>query len=82
MSIYGALGEQAEYEAFLDTVAHAALEAAERARSAVPSPTEQEHDPRCISLTDSEFNGSCDCRTLRMIDEHDAHRSTEQESER
>lgn len=26
------------------------------------------HDPRCISLTDSEFNNHCDCRTLAMID--------------
>ena len=27
-----------------------------------------EHDPRCISLTDSEFNDICDCRTLAAID--------------
>lgn len=27
------------------------------------------HDPRCISLTDSEFNDHCDCRTLAMIDD-------------
>lgn len=26
------------------------------------------HDPRCISLTESEFNTHCDCSTLRMID--------------
>jgi hypothetical protein len=26
------------------------------------------HDPSCISLTDSEFNDHCDCRTLAMID--------------
>lgn len=31
-----------------------------------------EHDPRCISLTDSEFNGTCDCATLRRIDALDA----------
>lgn len=29
---------------------------------------EAEHDPRCISLTDSEFNNHCDCRTLRTLD--------------
>lgn len=29
---------------------------------------QSEHDPRCISLTDSEFNDHCDCKTLRMID--------------
>lgn len=28
-----------------------------------------EHDPRCISLTDSEFNDHCDCKTLAMIDQ-------------
>lgn len=27
------------------------------------------HDPRCISLTDSEFNDRCDCKTLAMIDQ-------------
>lgn len=27
------------------------------------------HDPRCISLTDSEFNNHCDCETLRLVDE-------------
>lgn len=26
------------------------------------------HDPRCISLTDSELNDICDCETLRIID--------------
>ncbi len=26
------------------------------------------HDPRCISLTDSEFNDACDCKTLLLID--------------
>lgn len=30
-----------------------------------------EHDPRCISLTDSEFNDHCDCATLRLIDTHE-----------
>jgi hypothetical protein len=29
------------------------------------------HDPRCISLTSSEFNCHCDCATLRLLDEGD-----------
>jgi hypothetical protein len=28
----------------------------------------REHDPRCLSLTESENNVYCDCRTLAMID--------------
>lgn len=31
-----------------------------------------EHDPRCISLTESEYSGFCDCETFRMIDAHEA----------
>lgn len=27
-----------------------------------------EHDARCISLTDSEFNRHCDCELLRTLD--------------
>lgn len=29
----------------------------------------QTHDPRCLTLTDSEFNAICDCVTLRVLDE-------------
>lgn len=29
----------------------------------------EEHDLRCISRTDSEFNGNCDCRTLKAMDD-------------
>lgn len=38
--------------------------------SAAPARAERapEHDPRCISLTDSDFNSHCDCETLRLID--------------
>lgn len=40
------------------------------ALSAAPQ-DEPKHDPRCISLTDDpEVNCYCDCRTLRMIDDH------------
>ena len=35
----------------------------------VPCPR---HDPRCISLTDSDFNGICDCKVLALIESHQA----------
>lgn len=35
------------------------------------------HDPRCISLTDGEFNDTCDCRTLAKIDEYEIRRILE-----
>lgn len=27
------------------------------------------HDPRCMTLTSTEFPEVCDCRTLRLLDE-------------
>lgn len=44
----------------------AAFEEQHRGHTKTGEPTT--HDPRCISLTDSEFNNHCDCRTLAMID--------------
>lgn len=44
----------------------AAFEEMHRGHAKTEEPTT--HDPRCISLTDSEFNDHCDCRTLAMID--------------
>ena len=29
---------------------------------------DEKHDPRCMTLTSSEFPEVCDCRTLRMLD--------------
>jgi hypothetical protein len=41
------------------------------------NPKPVEHDPRCISLTTSEFRDTCDCKILRMIDSHAANAKPE-----
>jgi hypothetical protein len=62
----GAYG-QMKIRAALLTGAGYARERADRLATTTQEPTT--HDPRCISLTDSEFNDHCDCRTLAMIDD-------------